>query len=260
MSQVEDWQLPRSSVDLRAAASEYTNCYLCPRQCGFNRLNGSHPMCGDWNLKVSNYGLSFGDEEVLSKGGGSGIIFLAGCHLDCPSCISRDFVDDHSSLTSPSDFLTLAFRLHQSGANNLQILSPTVHYPALRLILEELRKSGFPLPVILKTSGYEALEEIKKFRGLVDIWLPDYKFMRSHTWTERSGARSYPEVFKECLDEMRLQTGRPVIKENLLRSGTMIRHVRNPYLESLEQEEILLYLKNIEGVHLSILDDFIELE
>ena len=85
------WTKPIIPSDITSNL-EYQKCNLCPRSCGFDRTNFVHPLCGDSKLRVSNFGISFGDENFLSAGGGSGVIFLSGCPLTCPSCINKEKV------------------------------------------------------------------------------------------------------------------------------------------------------------------------
>lgn len=248
--------------DLKLIKAEYENCLLCPKECGHNRVKNSHGNCGDWHLRVSNFGISFGDEREISDGGGSGVLFLNGCPLTCPSCINEEKVRDDKNGTTINDFLKMCESLYQTGANNIQILSPSVSLPHIRIILQTLKKYSFPLPIILKSSGYESVSELKKLEGLVDVYLPDYKFSSSQFWEKESGASKYHETFIECLEEMHRQTGD--IKKNekdIITRGVMIRHVLNPYIKSVERKFIEDFLnKQSKGIYISILDNFVVLE
>jgi putative pyruvate formate lyase activating enzyme len=202
-----DYEKLDHSLELQKIKNEYRECKICPKECSFDRVQSAHPNCGDWNLKVSNFGISFGDEPEISNGGGSGLLFLSGCPLTCPSCINEEKVRSDDQIVSLNDFLKMCEKLYQNGANNLQILSPTVYLPHLRFFLKILKDFSFPLPIILKSSGYELVEYLAKFEGLVDIYLPDYKFSSSNFWKKESGASDYHEVFIESLNEMYRQVG-----------------------------------------------------
>jgi len=214
------------------------------------------------NLTVSYFGISFVDEIEISNGGGSGVIFLNGCPLTCPSCINEEKVRDAKSSTSILDFLEMCESLYLKGANNIQILSPSVSLPHIRTALKTLKDLEFPLPIILKSSGYESLSELKKLEGLVDIYIPDYKFSKSHFWQKQSGAEKYHEVFLQCLGEMHRQTGNVVINDkNIITKGVVIRHVLNPYIDKQEKGIINDFLKSLnKGIHISILDNFVVLD
>jgi putative pyruvate formate lyase activating enzyme len=258
------WIQPHYSPDeLRFLdKEEYSSCNLCPKTCGFDRVKQSHPLCGDWNLKVSNYGVSFGDEAVLSNGGGSGVIFISGCHLTCPSCINPEKVRSDNSIVSVQEFLNIAEMLYLKGVNNIQILSPTINLPHIRHVLNLLKKYHFPLPIVLKSSGYESIEEIKKLKGLVDIYVPDYKFQSSHFWTTKSGARDYHNIFIPCLEEMYHQVGEAKFnQEGNIEKGVIIRHVKNPYLSSIENDSIDKFLNSQKkDIVISILNNFVVLD
>ncbi len=257
------WSLKLTSnfqkTDVR---DEYAHCMMCPKKCGFNRLKSTHGTCGDAVLRVSNHGLSFGDEKELSQGGGSGLLFLSGCPLTCPSCINPEKVRNDGDACSTMDFLQMVESLYRKGANNIQILSPTVHLPELKVALTILKQQAFPLPIIFKSSGYESVIELRKFEGLVDIYVPDYKFSNSCYWKKQSGANDYHEVFLEALVEMYRQAGSILKNESgVLQKGVMIRHVKNPYLSQEERKQIDEFLNHQPAdILVSILDNFVVLD
>jgi putative pyruvate formate lyase activating enzyme len=264
---IQDWVLPEFKQSyylnqLEDIKKQYTSCLMCPKECGFDRVKSAHPNCGDWQIKVSNYGISFGDEAEICNGGGSGVIFLSGCPLTCPSCINNEKVRNDGTPLTIHEFLQLAENLQKKGANNIQILSPTVNLPHLRFALKILKESSFPLPIILKSSGYESVSELKKFKGLVDIYIPDYKFSTSCYWKKQSGADDYQAVFEKCLEEMYSQLG-PIVRDengNII-NGVIIRHVKNPYLSKSENELIEHFLKSQpQDIFISILDNFVVLD
>lgn len=228
--------------------SEYKNCNLCPKQCGFDRVRYSHPSCGDSEFRVSNVGISFGDESEIHGMGGSGCIMLSGCPLTCPSCHNPEKVS-HGKKTTTEEFLLICQGLLENGAENIQILSPTVHIPALVYNLRVLKESNFPLPIVMKSSGYESVEQIKRFDGLVDFWLPDFKFGPCSSWGKKAGVSDYFEQARNSLEAMRQQVG----IENVL-----VRHVLAPLPEN-ERNMILDFLEGT-GLKISVSDTFVELE
>lgn len=228
--------------------SEYKNCTLCPKQCGFDRVRYAHPSCGDSEFRVSNVGISFGDEASIRGMGGSGCIMLSGCPLTCPSCHNPEKVS-HGKKTTTEEFLLICQGLLENGAENIQILSPTVHIPVLLHNLRILKESKFPLPIIMKSSGYESVEQIKRFDGLVDFWLPDFKFGPCSEWGKKAGVVDYFEQAQESLQAMVLQVG----AENVL-----VRHVLAP-LPDKERNTIQSFLEN-SGLPFSLSDTFVELE
>jgi putative pyruvate formate lyase activating enzyme len=185
---------------------------------------------------------------------------LSGCPLTCPSCHNPEMVAKGSVLEI-SAFIDLSWELAKQGAHNLQILSPTVHLPKLRTALKDLKGNGFPIPVVLKSSGFEKLEELQKLESLVDIYLPDFKFGTKSRWAAKARVRSYFEIAKIAVAEMFRQTG-PVVfnADGLLQKGVLVRHVLSPLPES-ERQEILAYLEGLpEGIAVSLSDTFVDFE
>jgi putative pyruvate formate lyase activating enzyme len=252
------WIAPSSELTLESG--EYSSCNLCPKQCGFDRNAAAHPRCGDSLLRISNAGLTMGDEPSIRGTRGSGAIMLAGCPLKCPSCHNPEKVAQGEP-SSAVDFFRICESLNKEGAHNIQILSPTGHFPALRTLLRALKEESFPLPIVLKSSGYESVDELRKLEGLVDIYLPDLKFGTCSTWAVRAGARSYFTIAQEAIEEMIRQVGNLSLEaDGTARKGVLVRHVAAP-LPTTEQAELKSYLMSLSGrAGVSILDTFVDLE
>lgn len=185
---------------------------------------------------------------------------LSGCPLKCPSCHNPEMVADGSAV-SIGEFLSMVDDLSARGAHNIQILSPTVHLPALRVALAELKATYFPLPIILKSSGYESVEELVKLEGLVDVYLPDFKFGSCSQWSARAGVKNYFDVARRAITEMFRQTGPLQLDDDgtVLR-GVMVRHLRAP-LPRQERHEIESFLAGLpSSIGVSYSDNFISFE
>jgi putative pyruvate formate lyase activating enzyme len=243
--------------------SAYKNCKVCPKSCGFDRISKSHPLCGDYKLRVSNYGISYGDEKILSEDGGSGIIFLSGCPLTCPSCINTEKVHSQGNETSPQEFYQLMYELREKNVANIQILSPTVHFPMLEQILIPLKDSGFDVPIAFKTSGYDKPDQIKRFEGLVDIYIPDLKPCFNLQWSKEAKVGvDYSNLFIESIDEMYQQVGTPQFDNNgSIIKGILIRYVKPTFLSSDQNHQIMTFLESFKDkAYISILDNYVTLE
>ncbi|MCB0403651.1 MAG: hypothetical protein KDD51_02625 [Bdellovibrionales bacterium] len=201
-----------------------------------------------------------GDERAIRGRIGSGAIMLSGCPLTCNSCQNYEMVQEGHRVTF-EQFIEMALTLKARGAHNLQVLSPTVHFPSLRQLLPIIRKEAPNFPIIFKSSGYESVEALKRFEGLVDIYLPDLKFGSQSRWARCAGAGDYLQVAKLAIDEMFSQVGPlEVDREGIASKGLLIRHVKAP-LPAAEQEELEGYLSEMgRRTQISILEHFVQLE
>ena len=209
------------------------NCQLCPRRCGVNRLKGMKGFCQapGANLVVSSFHPHFGEERPLVGKGGSGTIFLTHCNLRCVFCqnweISQLGVGSERDI---DDLAGMMLRLQRIGCHNINTVTPT-HYSALILkALDIAAERGLRLPIVYNTSGWERLEILEILDGIVDIYLPDFKYWDSALSAKySSGAESYPEVTKAAILEMNRQVGvaKPA-KDGIMQRGLMIRHLVMP--------------------------------
>lgn len=209
------------------------NCQLCPRRCGVNRLKGMSGFCRapGATLVVSSFGPHFGEERPLVGWGGSGTIFFTHCNLRCVFCqnweISHLGLGDETEITELAKMMR---ELQRIGCHNLNIVTPT-HYSAhLVKALEVAVEMGVRLPIVYNTSGWERLEILELLDGIVDIYLPDFKYWDSAMSAKySSGAVSYPEMTQAAILEMNRQVGvaKPA-QDGIMQRGLMIRHLVMP--------------------------------
>ena len=209
------------------------SCDLCPRKCGVNRLEGESGFCGTpgATLVVSAAHPHFGEERPLVGNGGSGTIFLTHCNLRCVFCQNWEIAQLGRGAESNIDELAGKMLLMQKmGCHNINFVTPT-HYSAHILsALDIAAKRGLRLPIVYNTSGWERLEILKLLDGIVDIYLPDFKYWESEMSAKySSGADSYPEITSEAILEMHRQVGvaHPA-KNGIMQRGLMIRHLVMP--------------------------------
>jgi putative pyruvate formate lyase activating enzyme len=209
------------------------SCQLCPRKCGVNRLEGMSGYCQSpgSTLVVASFHPHFGEERPLVGVGGSGTIFITHCNLRCVFCqnweISQLGVGTETAL---DDFVTMMLYLQMIGCHNINFVTPT-HYSALILkALVIAVEKGLRLPIVYNTSGWERLEILEILDGIVDIYLPDFKYWDSDMAAKySSGAEDYPEVTKAALLEMHRQVGVAKPTEGgVMQRGLMIRHLVMP--------------------------------
>lgn len=200
------------------------NCSSCPRNCQIDRENVSG-FCGvGKNLTLAKATLHWGEEPILSSGKGSGAIFFSGCNLRCVYCqnykVSRGFGKEISIKRLSEIFK----ELEDLGANNINLVTPT-HFIDQILQAFELYKPQ--IPIVYNSSGYEKVESLKRLEGIVDIYLPDFKYSDNMLAQKYSKCPNYVETAKNAIIEMRRQT-KDVVVDGLMKSGLIIRHLMLP--------------------------------
>ena len=240
--------------------SFYLNCKMCPKECCFNRMKAPHPRCGGNEIRIGTWGCTFGDEPEIVGQGGSGAILFSHCPLSCPSCHNPEMVSKGTEVLSDK-LIDICYRLYEEGAENIQLLSPTVHMPKLELVLKVLKQNHFPLPIVFKSSGNESLTFLKRMKGLVDVYLPDFKYGVHSEFAKRAGCPDYFLEAKETIREMIKQVGPPRLsQEGILLKGVLIRHVMAPIPEP-ERKSIFDFLDKFKNQCLvSVMDNFVNLE
>jgi putative pyruvate formate lyase activating enzyme len=208
------------------------SCDLCPRECGAARLEGEEGFCqASSRLEIASFHPHFGEERSLVGRGGSGTVFFTNCGLRCVFCcnweISQGGQGRRESIESLADMM---LRIQEMGCHNINVVTPT-HYPAhIVLALDAAAKRGLRLPLVYNTCGWERLDVMKLLDGIVDIYLPDFKYSDGSMAAKySSGADTYPELTQAALLEMHRQVGvaKPAA-DGLMYRGLMIRHLVMP--------------------------------
>lgn len=207
-------------------------CQLCPRECKKNRLKGLKGDChSDYRLKISAFHPHFGEERPLVGKGGSGTIFLSNCSLKCVYCINWEISQGGAGkYRSLEEMAGMMLELQRIGCHNINLVTPTHYLPHILLALDIAAGRGLRLPVVYNTHGWEKENILKYLDGVVDIYLPDFKYWHpSVAGRLSSGARSYPEIARKAMLEMNRQVGvaRPAAN-GLMYRGLMIRHLVLP--------------------------------
>jgi len=208
------------------------SCELCPRRCGVNRLKGEEGFCSaSSRLEISSYHPHFGEERPLVGRGGSGTIFMTNCGLRCVFCINWEISHGgEGNERSLDQFAEMMLRLQERGCHNINIVTPTHYSPHLLLALDRAAGKGLKLPLVYNTCGWERVGILKRLEGIVDIYLPDFKYWDDAMAAKySSGAASYPELTRAALLEMHRQVGvaKPA-PDGIMRRGLMIRHLVMP--------------------------------
>lgn len=225
--------IERGTLDKRAARGRamLASCRLCPRECGVNRLEGERGICGvGERAVVSSAHPHFGEETPLVGRGGSGTIFFSGCNLKCIFCQNYEISQEAVGVTvSPEELASMMLHLEEAGCHNLNLVTPTHVVPQILESLGIAAADGFELPIVYNTGGYDALETIGLLDGIVDIYMPDCKYLSPDLAKRYSNAGDYPRVVAAALREMHRQVGDLVIsEEGIAVEGLLVRHLVLP--------------------------------
>lgn len=240
-------------------------CRLCPRECGVNRLAGQKGRCGavGEKVKVARAALHYWEEPCISGSRGSGAVFFSYCPLGCVYCQNREISRGDAGKEIPVSRLAEIFlELQGKQAHNINLVTPTHYVPQIVLALREAKEKGLSIPVVFNCGGYEKPETLKLLEGLVDVWLPDFKYVSTEHAAKYSGAADYLENAKAALSEMVRQAGKPVFDiHGIMTRGVIVRHLVLPGM-SKESKKILRYLHRTYGdrIYLSIMSQFTPLE
>jgi len=208
-------------------------CQLCPRRCKVNRIKGEVGFCRAPGVKlvVSSYHPHFGEERPLVGRGGSGTIFFTHCNLRCVFCQNWEISHlGRGRVVSIEELAEMMLRLQKIGCHNINLVTPTHYTPHILKALDIAVSKGLRLPIVYNTSGWENLEILKVLDGIIDIYLPDFKYWDSSMAAKYSSkAKDYPEITKKAILEMNRQVGvaKPA-NDGIIYRGLMIRHLVMP--------------------------------
>ena len=205
---------------------DYTNCRLCPRECGVNRAAGETGFCGcPATALVAKTMRHMWEEPVLAGSGGSGALFFGGCTLGCKYCQNAAISGGPVGKPTDSAGLRRIFEdLIAQGAENIDLVTPTHFLPTILPALEP----KLPVPVVCNCGGYERVETLRELEGKIDIYLPDFKYADGALAADLSGAPDYFLRAQDAIREMVRQTGAPQRQGDKLLRGTVIRHLILP--------------------------------
>ena len=224
-------------------------CELCPRMCGVNKLKGERGFCqANSDLEISSYHQHYGEERSLVGENGSGTIFMTNCGLRCVFCINWEISQGgRGPKRSIEEFANMMIALQRRGCSNINIVTPTHYSPHVVLALDKAVPKGLRVPVVYNTCGWERVEILKILDGVIDIYLPDFKYSDGQKASKySSGAESYVEDTQRAILEMHRQVGvaKPA-EDGLMYRGLMIRHLVMPNNVSGTKEVIEWIARNL---------------
>ena len=207
---------------------DVTHCTLCPRSCGVDRTQRAGLCGGRDTVRAARAALHFWEEPCISGAKGSGTVFFSGCPLHCRFCQNGVISAKLTGMDISTERLTDIFlALQEQGAHNINLVTAGHFLPWVIPALEAA-KPRLCIPVVYNSGGYELAETLRALDGLVEIYLPDFKFFDSETARSYANAPDYPEIAEAALAEMLRQTGEPVLQDGLLQRGCIVRHLVLP--------------------------------
>lgn len=204
----------------------YEHCTLCPRRCGVDRTKGGRGFCGmPDKLYAARASAHYWEEPVISGSFGSGAIFFSGCTLRCAFCQNYTISDEHFGRElTPQALRAVMERLIDEGVQNINLVTPTHFLPSILPALEP----KLPVPVVYNCGGYESVETLRRLEGKIDVYLPDFKYSDNALAKRLSAAPDYYETAAAAILEMYRQVGRPVIEDEQMTRGVLLRHLVLP--------------------------------
>lgn len=231
-------------------------CNACPRGCNVDREVSLGYCKSPEKFKLARASLHYWEEPCISGKNGSGAIFFSGCNLGCVFCQNYEISHGCKGVeVSDDDLVRIMKRLVDEGANNINFVNPT-HY-SLQL-LRVLEKYKPPVPIVYNTSGYDSVETLKMLDGAVDIYLPDFKYIRPEKALKYGKAEDYPQVAEEALAEMKRQVGEDVFDENgIMQRGMIIRHLVLPSNTNSSISALDYLAENFGDTYISVMAQYV---
>ncbi len=264
-----------NTEEIKKYTADNISCQLCPRMCQVNRHTGMGYCLMPDRIKVARAALHMWEEPCISGEHGSGAIFFSGCTLRCVFCqnykIAAAAVGKYITVDGLADIM---LRLQDKHANNINLVTPTHYALHIAQALTKARDNGLRIPVVYNTSAYENIETLKRLDGLVDIYLPDFKYMDSSLALKYSHAEDYPEVAKSALNEMVRQAGSPCmysdedelvqsgyVEDGVMKRGVIVRHLVLPGCIK-DSKAVIGYLYDTykDDIYISIMNQYTPLE
>ncbi len=230
----------------RNALRYLQNCKVCPRDCEVNRLENEQAICKTGRRAiVGSYAPHFGEEDCLRGTMGSGTIFFSLCNLKCVFCQNYDISQDGEGIeVGPKDLVAIMLDLQNRGCHNINFVTPEHVVPQILEALPLAVQMGLRLPLVYNTGCYDSMDSMSLMDGIVDIYMPDFKYWNKNLSQKYLMAKDYPETAQTIIREMHRQVGDLILDENgLAKRGVLLRHLVMP--DNMEDtKNIMSFLAN----------------
>lgn len=235
-------------------------CRLCPRNCGVNRMEDERGFCGAGRYaRLGLVSLHAWEEPCLAGEKGAGTVFFSGCNMRCAFCQNHEISRENFGVTVTEERLAEIFLEQESrGAATLDLVTPTHFAPQIARALRLAKAQGLALPVVYNSSAYENVSTVESLAGLVDVFLPDLKYMDEATALRYSAAPGYFRTASAAIRRMREIAGRPIFDDtNLMKRGVLVRHLVLPGRRR-ESMKILDWLRQFfaDTIYISIMNQY----
>jgi putative pyruvate formate lyase activating enzyme len=228
---LEMWQSGELARRVKLGLEKLTDCVLCPRNCHVNRIENKTKVCrtGRYAI-VSSHFAHFGEEQCLRGNRGSGTIFFSWCNLRCVFCQNCEISwQGEGRPAEPEELAGMMLRLQEQGCHNINLVTPEHVVPQILEALLLAVERGLRLPLVYNTSAYDSLDSLALMDGIVDIYMPDFKFWDPESGCRYAKAPDYPEAARRAIKEMHRQVGTLVIDEQgVALCGVLLRHLIMP--------------------------------
>ena len=246
----------------RSLVDQLIRCECCPRKCRVNRLGGQLGFCRvSASTQIAHAGLHFGEEPPISGTRGSGTIFFPGCNLRCVFCqnyqISQEWQQGHTRTLTTDDLASEMLRLQDEGAHNINFVSPSHMVFQMADATKVAKRKGLVIPVVYNSNGYDSLDALQQIRGLVDIYLPDIKYLENGLGRQFSEVDDYADIVSGALREMLDQVGHLKLDDDgIAVRGLLVRHLVLPDCLSNSQRCLHSLAELSPETHVSIMSQY----
>ena len=239
---------------------DLTRCTLCPKECGVDRTNGKVGFCGaNDKIKIARASLHQWEEPCLSGANGSGTVFFSGCNMTCVYCQNGEISHKNKGIEITKERLCdIFFELKEKGAHNINLVTAGHFLPIVLDAVSKAKEKNIDIPFVYNSSGYEKVESLERADGLIDIYLPDFKYIDKTQASRYSKAPDYPEVAMKAIDEMVRQRPKCIFDDNgIMCSGVIVRHLLLPNgLTDSKKAIKYLYEKYGDNIYISIMSQY----
>ncbi len=234
-------------------------CIMCPHKCGVNRYKNVGFCKAESNIKIGLVSTHEFEEPCISYKNGSGTIFFSNCNLRCKFC--QNYKISHEGkgkIVSIEELANIMLNQQEKGVNNINLVTPTIYAIQIKQAIILAKEKGLKIPIIYNCGGYESVDTLKELDGLIDVYLPDFKYFDDEIARKYSGVTNYFKNASIAIKEMLRQVGNPKFTDDgIIKSGVIIRHLILPN-NTKNTKKILDYIKEEFGtdVYISIMAQY----